>query len=53
VVRVTMGSIVADFLNRKTASIYTPLNKIVDELIQIPSPEAKNSIRNDSGSPRD
>ena len=41
-VRVTLGSIVADFLNRKTASTYTPLNKIVDELIQIPMPEAKS-----------
>jgi hypothetical protein len=41
-VRVTLGSIVADFLNRKTASTYTPLNKIVDELIQIPLPEAKS-----------
>jgi hypothetical protein len=41
-VRVTLGSIVADFLNRKTASTYTPLNKIVDELIQIPLPEPKS-----------
>jgi len=40
--RVTLGSIIADFLNRKTASTYTPLNKIVDELIQIPMPEAKS-----------
>jgi len=40
--RVALGSIVADFLNRKTASNYTPLNKIVDELIQIPLPEAKS-----------
>ncbi len=40
--RVTLGSIVADFLNRKTASTYTPLNKILDELIQIPMPEAKS-----------
>jgi hypothetical protein len=40
--RVALGSIVADFLNRKTASTYTPLNKIVDELIQIPMPEAKS-----------
>jgi hypothetical protein len=40
--RVTLGSIVADFLNRKTASTYTPLNKIVDQLIQIPLPEAKS-----------
>jgi len=41
---VTLGSIVADFLNRKTASTYTPLNKIVDQLIQIPLPEAKSSV---------
>lgn len=40
--RVTLGSIIADFLNRKTASTYTPLNKIVDQLIQIPLPEAKS-----------
>ena len=44
-VRVTLGSIIADFLNRKTASTYTPLNKIVDELIQIPLPEAKSDLR--------
>jgi hypothetical protein len=43
-VRVTLGSIVADFLNRKTASTYTPLNKIVDQLIQIPLPEAKSNV---------
>jgi hypothetical protein len=41
--RVTLGSIIADFLNRKTASTYTPLNKIVDQLIQIPLPEAKSN----------
>ena len=41
-IRVTLGSILADFLNRKTASTYTPLNKIVDQLIQIPLPEAKS-----------
>lgn len=44
-VRVTLGSIVADFLNRKTASTYTPLNKIVDQLIQIPLPEAKSDLK--------
>ena len=43
IVRVTLGSIVADFLNRKTASTYTPLNKIVDQLIQIPLPEEKSN----------
>ncbi|HEX6531567.1 MAG TPA: hypothetical protein VF019_03010 [Nitrospira sp.] len=41
-IRVTLGSIVADFLNHKTASTYTPLNKIVDQLIQIPLPEIKS-----------
>jgi hypothetical protein len=40
--RVALGSIMADFLNRKTASNYTPLDKILDELIQIPSPEEKS-----------
>jgi len=45
-VRVALGSIIADFVNRKTASTYTPLNKILNELIQIPLPE-----KNDSGKP--
>ena len=40
--RVTLGSIVADFLNRQTASTYTPLNKIVDQLIEIPLPAKSN-----------
>jgi hypothetical protein len=47
--RVTLGSIIADFLNRKTASTYTPLNKIVDQLIQIPLPEAKSNGVQDEG----
>jgi hypothetical protein len=50
-VRVTLGSIVADFLNRKTASTYTPLNKIVDQLIQIPLPEAKSDVRKNADPP--
>lgn len=50
-VRVTLGSIIADFLNRKTASTYTPLNKIVDELIQIPLPEAKSDLEKKPDSP--
>ena len=37
--RVTMGSVIADFMNGKTASSYGPLDKIVDQLIQIPQPE--------------
>jgi hypothetical protein len=53
--RVTLGSIIADFLNRKTASTYTPLNKIVDQLIQIPLPEAKSNLeetgKKDAASP--
>lgn len=39
--RVALGSMIADLLNRKTASTYTPLNKLVDSLIQIPLPEPK------------
>lgn len=34
--RVTMGSIISDFMNGKTASSYGPLDKIIDQLIQIP-----------------
>ncbi len=41
--RVALGSIIADLLNSKTASTYTPLNKILDELIQIPLPEKNGS----------
>ena len=31
--RVTMGSVIADFMNGKTASSYGPLDKIIDQLI--------------------
>jgi hypothetical protein len=34
--RVAVGSILADFLNGKTASQYTPLNRFLDQLIQLP-----------------
>ena len=37
--RVAMGSILADFMNGKTASSYGPLDTIVDQLIQAPPPE--------------
>jgi hypothetical protein len=37
--RVALGSIVSDFLFRKTASTYTPLDKLLDQLIEVPSPE--------------
>jgi len=39
--RVALGSMIADLLNQKTASTYTPLNKLLDQLIEIPSPEPK------------
>ena len=39
--RVTMGSVIADFINGKTASSYGPLDKIIDQLIQIPQPEKR------------
>ena len=44
IARATLGSIVADFLNRKRASKYTPLNKFLDTLIQesIPDEKSKN-----------
>jgi len=42
--RVALGSIRADLLNHKTASIYNPLNKIVDQLIEIPLPENKSDL---------
>lgn len=35
-VRVTLGSLIADLLNGKTASSYGPLNSLIDELIQLP-----------------
>jgi hypothetical protein len=40
-VRITLGSMLADFLTGKTASVYSPLNKYIDQLVQIPQPEAK------------
>jgi len=40
-VRITLGSMLADFLSGKTASVYSPLNKYIDQLVQIPQPEAK------------
>ena len=49
--RVALGSIVADFLNRKTASTYNPLNKIVDELIQVPPPEEKSDGKKTTAPP--
>ena len=36
-----MGSVIADFITGKTASSYGPLDKIIDQLIQIPQPEER------------
>jgi len=36
IARVTMGSVIADFINGKTASSYGPLDKIVNQLIRNP-----------------
>ena len=37
IARVTMGSVIADFINGKTASSYGPLDKIVNQLIRNPT----------------
>ena len=37
--RVTMGSMLADFMNGAIASSYGPLNGLIDQLIQIPQSE--------------
>ena len=49
--RVALGSIIADFLNRKTASTYNTLNKLVDQLIQIPLPEEKSNGKKTTAPP--
>ena len=50
--RVTMGSIIADFITGKTASSYGPLDKIIDQLIQIPQPENGRNADNPEPSSR-
>jgi hypothetical protein len=37
--RVTLGSLMSDFLNRRTASIYSPLNEALDNLVRETIPE--------------
>lgn len=44
--RVTMGSIIADFMSGNTTSTYGPLDTIVDQLIQIPEPEKSKNTDN-------
>jgi hypothetical protein len=46
IARVTMGSMIADFLNGETASSYGPLNDYIDQLIQIPQPEKRRNTDN-------
>jgi hypothetical protein len=41
VARATLGSMVADFLNQKTASTYTPVNKFLNNLIEEAVPREK------------
>ena len=40
-VRITLGSMMADFLAGKTSSTYSPLNKYIDQLVHIPQQEDK------------
>lgn len=46
-VRLTFGSLLSDFLNRQTASKYTPLNEVLNTLVQAAIPEEQKS--SDSG----
>jgi hypothetical protein len=41
-VRVALGSMMSDFLNRRTASKYTPLNKVLDSLMRESVPIEQN-----------
>ena len=38
-IRLTFGSLMSDFLNRRTASKYTPLNEVLNTLVQAAIPE--------------
>jgi len=40
-IRLTFGSLMSDFLNRRTASKYTPLNEVLNTLVQAAIPEEK------------
>jgi hypothetical protein len=42
IARATLGSIMADFLNKKTASKYTPVNRFLNDLIQEAMPKEKS-----------
>ena len=49
--RITIGSIIADFINGKTASSYGPLDTIVEQLIQIPQQEKPSYTDNPEPAP--
>jgi hypothetical protein len=50
IARATLGSIVSDFINRKRASKYTPLNKFLDDLIKDAIPDEKTKNGDTAGS---
>ena len=41
IARVTLGSMIADFVNQKTASTYTPVNKFLNDLVEEAMPQEK------------
>ena len=49
-VRVALGSMMSDFLNRRTASQYTPLNKVLDSLRResVPTEQSPGSTEADN-----
>jgi len=49
--RVALGGMIADLLNQKTASTYTPLNKLLDQLIEVASPDEKSDETKTSAPP--
>ena len=50
--RVTLASLMADLLNRRTASRYTPLNQFLDNLMREAVPEVQTKKADDSSEPR-
>lgn len=44
IARATLGSMMSDFVNRKTASHYTSLNKVLDDLISEAMPKEKDDM---------
>ena len=42
IVRATLSGMMADVLNRRTASKYTPVNKFLDDLIKEAMPQEQN-----------